>query len=76
MLPKLYSELISYEKPFTQFHECGFPSLDDFFLDPFKKETSCYGIGVCNAFKEFVEFSDKALMNLYLKRFAKSEGKF
>ena len=68
VLPKLYSELISYEKPLTQFHECGFPSLDDFFLDPFTKETSCFGIGVCNAFKEFVEFSDKALMNLYLKK--------
>ena len=37
VLPKLYSELISYEKPLTQFHECGFPSLDDFFLDPFKR---------------------------------------
>ena len=74
VLPKLYSELISYEKPLTQFHECGFPSLDDFFLDPFKKETSCYGIGVCNAFKEFVELSDKALMNLYLKKLPRVKG--
>ena len=74
VLPALYNELDSYERDLTDMNICGFPSLEDFFLDPFKKATSCYGVGVCTALKEYIETTDKEMMNRYLKKICKELG--
>ena len=67
VLPKLYEDLLHYPISLAQMDSCGIPSLKDYFLHPLKKETSPYGVKVCQALKEFVENSDKDLMNKYLK---------
>ena len=67
ILPKMYTDLKTYPVQLTQFEKCGIPSLQEFFLDPLQKETTCYGV-VCKNWKEYVENCDVDMMNRYLKQ--------
>ena len=68
ILPKMYADLKTYLVQLTQFDKCGVPSLQEFFLDPLQKETTCYGVDVCKNLKEYVESCDVDMMNRYLKQ--------
>ena len=67
ILPQLYKNLVQYPNTLCQVTSCGIPALQPYFLEPFQKETSPYGIDVCKCLSQFTENCDKELMDLYLK---------
>ena len=43
------------------------PSMKPYFLNPLLKETSPYWVDVCKSFHDFIDQSDKELLDKYLK---------
>ena len=48
--------------------KCGLPALQEFFSNPFQKETTCYGVEVCKHLADYVDSCDKQMMDRYLKK--------
>ena len=48
--------------------KCGLPALQEFFSNPFQKETTCYGVEVCKHLADYVDSCDKQMMDMYLKK--------
>ena len=67
VLPSLYKNLKEYPETLCQLNKCGIPALQPYFLDPFNKKTSPYGVEVLKALSEYVDSCDKPLMNAHLK---------
>ena len=70
VLPQMYKDLNNYPKSFINLDRCGLPSLEEFFSDPLKKETSCYGVEVCKHLYNYLNTCDQVIMDRYLKKFA------
>ena len=68
ILPKMYNDLRSYPLLSTQFDKCGIPAMQEYFLDPLKKETTPYGVDVCKCVLDYVATCDHDMMSLYLKK--------
>ena len=63
ILPALYEELISYPISFTNFDEPALPSLSKYWLPPFEKDTSPYGVEVMKRLQSVVRYQDEELMD-------------
>ena len=74
ILPKLYVDLCNYSRTLTNMNQCGMPSLEPYFLDPLKKETSPYGVNVCQKLAELISDCSQQLMDSYLKQICTSLG--
>ena len=74
ILPELYHDLCSYPLTMTNMKRCAIPSLAPFFLDPLKKESSPYGVNVCQKLAEYVVTSSTELMDSYLKQVCDTLG--
>ena len=74
ILPSLYSDLKSYPKSLRKLDDCGIPSLSPYFLNPFVRETSPYGVQVCSTLSNYVETVDEILMDTYLKQLTSTIG--
>ena len=70
VLPELHKDLSSYPISFTNMDKCGLPALQEFFSNPLQKETTCFGVEVCNHLADYVDSSDKQMMDRYLKKYA------
>ena len=68
VLPELHKDLSSYPISFTNMDKCGLPALQEFFSNPFQKETTCYGVEVCKHLADYVDSCDKQMMDRYLKK--------
>ena len=66
ILPALYSDLSSYNVNLSTVQPI-LPSLTKYFLDPFMKETTPYGVDVCRAIEVYLQSCDHELMNIHLK---------
>ena len=53
---------------------CVLPSLQPYFLQPLERQTSPYGMPVCQKLKEWVEGCDQHLMDNYLKQVSENLG--
>ena len=63
VLPELHKDLSSYPISFTNMDKCGLPALQEFFSNPFQKETTCYGVEVCKHLVDYVDSCDKQMMD-------------
>ena len=52
----------------TNLSHSAFPSLLPYFLHPLERQTSPYGVTVCQKLKEYVEGCDQHMMDIYLKQ--------
>ena len=68
VLPNLCNNLCSYPQPMTNQSRCTLPSLQPYFLHPFKRQKSPYGVPVCQKLKEYIKGFDQHLMDNYLKQ--------
>ena len=66
ILLALYSDLSSYNVNLSTVQPI-LPSLTKYFLDPFMKETTPYGVDVCRAIEVYLQSCDHELMNIHLK---------
>ena len=71
ILPKLHTELDSYPNSFMTFEKPALSSLSDYWLPPFNKETSPYGIDVMKKLKEVTDSLDQCLLDKCLKDICK-----
>ena len=67
VLSELHKDLNSYPILFTNMGKCGLPALQEFFSNPFQKETTCYVVEVCKHLFDYVDSCDKQMMDRYLK---------
>ena len=74
ILPKLYTDLKTYPMSLRRLDECGIPALKPYFLNPFVRETSPYGVQVCHTLSEYIETVDVDLMETYLKQLTSTVG--
>ena len=74
ILPKLYSDLKCYPKSLCILTDCGIPSLKPYYLNPFDRETSPYGVQVCRTLSDYIETIDDKLMDTYLKQLTSTIG--
>ena len=69
---QLSNDLLSYDDSMCQINSCGIPSLSPYFLNPFKRESSPYGVEVCNKLAQYLQSTDHVIMNLYIKKICKT----
>ena len=50
------------------------PSLQPYFLHPFERQTSPYGVPICQKLKEYIEGCDQHMMDTYLKQVSQNLG--
>ena len=64
----MYKDLSSNPVSFTNVRKSGIPALQEFFSNPLQKDTSFYGVEVCNYLAVYVDSCDKKMMDQYLKK--------
>ena len=67
ILPSLYQELIAYPISFTCFDQPALPSLAQFWLPPFDRDTSPYGVDVMKRLECVVQTLDLCILDQCLK---------
>ena len=71
ILPKLYSDLLNYNISFIKFDGPAIKSLEPFWQDPFKKNSSPFGVDVLEALQRYTDTCDKETMDKSLKDITK-----
>ena len=71
ILPKLYTDLLSYKTSLIKFDGPAIKALTPFWQPPFVKTSSPYGVGVMESLKQFTdkcnqEMMDKSLKNIFI----------
>ena len=71
ILPRLHSELDIYSNSFVCFDKPALPSLSKYWLPPFDKETSPYGVDVMKTLEHVAKSLDQCILNKCLKDICK-----
>jgi len=71
ILPNLHQELDTYPNSFTRFDKPALPSLADYWLPPFEKDTSPFGVDVMRKLESVANSIDRSLLDNCLQDICK-----